>query len=128
MREVYDRIYKVDNQGIKNTTYSRKFAFTGICAASVLEMERDEKRVGVLDELFNFEEASLDLKNYRNYHCAPFEDATIMTLICFDVVTTQAVDPIKSHIYMQGMCTMEIVRCHKSKVEGRLRLHQKWSY
>lgn len=91
MREEYNEIHIVDNQLIRNTNYERKFPFTDNCAPSVLEMEREEEPIGVKDELSSFEEARVAFKKY----CPPFEDGTIMTIIRFDAVMTEAVDSFK---------------------------------
>lgn len=50
-----------------------------------------------------------------------------MTLIRFGPVMTEAIDSSKSHVKIQNMCTMEVLRGHGSEVEGLLRAHQKSS-
>lgn len=81
----------------------------------------------MVDRLFSYAEPSVAFKKYRKYHCAKLESATIMTLTCFDPVITELVDSVRSHIDMQSMCTMEIVRRPECEAEERLQPHQKWA-
>lgn len=127
MRNAYDKLYIVDSQGIRNTTYWRKSALTSICAPFVLEMEHNQEFTGAVDEFIRFEEARIAFKKYRKYHCALFEYAAMWSQICFGSSITEAVDYFKLHVIMQNMRTMELLRGLDSKTEGRLKLHQNWS-
>lgn len=120
----YDKLYRVDNLGIKNTITGWSLVLP-ISAPSVLEMERDEDSNGVVDKLFSFEKTKVDFKKYRKYHCEMFEDATIMNLIRFYAVITEVVDFLIAYWY-EKHDTLQIVRGHETEVEGCVRLPQKW--
>lgn len=121
MEESYDKLYRVDKHGFRNTTFWRKYAFIDIFASSVLEIQRDQEFIGVVDEFLSFEEARVACKKCREYHCTPFGDAAIMPLFRIDAVIREAVDSFKSRTDMQNMCRMEIVKGHESEVGGHLR-------
>lgn len=127
MGQAYDKLYRVDKQGIRNGSYWRKSAISNICASPVLEMKRDQECIGAVDELFSLENARVACKKYRQHHYAPFEDATLMSLFQVVDVITEPVDNFEWHTYMQDMCPMKTVRGHKSEVEGHLGTHRKWS-
>lgn len=127
MEEANDKLYRVNNQGIRHTIYCSLSDVTDICASSVYEIEPDQDPIAVLDELFSFEEAMVVAKKYRKYHRASFEDVAIITVVCFDAIITKAVKSSKVHINMQDMPKSQNVGCHESEVDGFMRPHQKWS-
>lgn len=127
MREAHKELCKVGNQGIRNTTYYWKSAFTFIFASLVFGQERDQASACVMYKLFNFVEASIAFKKFRKYHCAPCEDATTMTLVRFDVVITEPADSFKSHNDMKNMYRIEIRTGVECKIELGPIIQQKWS-
>lgn len=54
-------------------------------------MDRDQEYIGVVDKILSIEEAILASKKFTKYHCAPFEDATVMKLFRVNAIITEAV-------------------------------------
>lgn len=62
---------------------------------------------------------------YSKYHCSSFEDATILTPICFDAVIKELVDSFETAIDMQEMHTGQNVTDPDTQPERSMRPHSK---
>lgn len=105
--------------------YWQQPEFNNICASSAHEMVPYQESTTVKDKLFRFEQTTVALQKYRKYDHHSAEDATIMTIVRFDVLITGAIDSLKVHTDIQGIHAGQTVRGHEIEVDRSLRRQQK---
>lgn len=66
-------------------------------------------------------------KQYIQYHYAPFEDAAVMTLICFQAMIREGVDFFKVHIDMQYIRPGMKFKSHETELDRSMTCYHKWA-
>lgn len=127
MEEAYDKLYRVNNQEIRYIDPWQHSETTDVCTSSAHELVCDWEPISVVDDLSNFEEARLEFKKYRNYHCTFFANVIMMTLSCIDSIIREVVGSFNGPNNMQDMNASQNVQGQESEVEGSLTPYKKYS-
>lgn len=59
MKAAYEKLYRVNIQGIRDTTYRWQYKFANICASSADEVECDQESFAEIDVLLSFGRARM---------------------------------------------------------------------
>ena len=92
----YQRMFKMNEEGERDTSFWRTAKFSDVCNTNASEMDCPLTDVGGIDTLFGNEAARLAYKQFRKFAVNPERDATAMTIIRLDAMMTAIVDGFAS--------------------------------
>lgn len=95
MKEEYRKLHKVDEHGIRGTTYYRTALFQDICSSSAAHNCPNISKRGV-DFFFSNEPARLALEEFQKVKVEAQDDMSCLTLAHLDALINSMIDSFET--------------------------------